>query len=157
MKAPVMHLIVALVWLFLSGEATLGNFLFGIAAGFILLVVFQRVLQCESYIRRTCNCVIFVCRLLLDIFRSNIRITRLILSKQAASLGGRFAYYDVNDLTQTEIILISMSLSLTPGTTVAEHTAEGQLVLHTFPALSDEEVKSMVDRTVKQAILAFTR
>jgi multicomponent Na+:H+ antiporter subunit E len=157
MKAPVMHLLVALVWLFLSGSATLGSFLLGLAAGFVLLALFQRALRCESYIRRICSFVVFIARILVDIVRSNLRITSLIVSKKAGALTGRFAYYDVSDLTDSEIIIMAQCLSLTPGTTVAERNQRGQLVLHTFPALTDDELKVMVDRTVKRPLLAFTR
>lgn len=157
MRAPVMHLLVALVWLFLNGSATLGAFLLGLAAGFILLAVFQRALRCESYIRRIRFFFYFVARLFGEIILSNFRITQLILSKNASELTGRFAYYDVSDLTETEIMIMAQCLSLTPGTTVAEHNSQGQLVLHTFPALADEELKVIVDKTVKHPMLAFTR
>jgi len=157
MRAPVMHLLVALVWLFLNGSATLGSFLLGLAAGFILLAVFQRALRCESYIRRIRFFCSFVVRLLREIILSNFRITQLILSKNASQLTGRFADYDVSDLTDIEILIMAQCLSLTPGTTVAEHNDQGQLVLHTFPALADEDLKAIVDKTVKQPMLAFTR
>lgn len=157
MKAAVMHLLVALVWLFLNGSGTLGAFLVGLAAGFLLLALFRRALRCESYVRRIGAFVVFLFRLLVDIIHSNLRIARLVLSPQAGTIPGRFVCYDVRDLTKIEIILMSQCLSLTPGTTVAELDARGQLVLHTFPALSDEELKDMVDRTVRQPLLAFTR
>jgi len=157
MKAPVMHLLVALVWLFLNGSATLGAFLLGIAAGFILLALFQRALRCENYIRRVCRAGIFLGRVLFEIIRSNYRLTLLILGPKAGEITGRFAYYDVADLTRLEIIILAQCLSLTPGTTVAEHNDQNQLVLHTFPALSDEELKTEVDTTLKGPLLAFTR
>jgi len=157
MKAPVMHLLVALVWLFLNGSATLGAFLLGLAAGFILLALFQRALRCENYIRRLCRAAIFVGLMLREIIRSNNRLTAIILGPDAGNITGRFAYYDVSDLTPLEIIIISQCLSLTPGTTVAEHNEKNQLVLHTFPALSDEELTKEVDSTLKRPMLAFTR
>lgn len=157
MKAPVMHLLVALVWLFLSEATTLGAFLLGLLAGFFLLAVFQRALGCESYIRRIVCFTLFMLRLLAAIFLSNLRISALILSRRAKELNGRFVYYDVRDLTETEIVIMAQCLSLTPGTTVAERNEQGQLVLHTFPALSDEELKDMIDHAVKAPLLAFTR
>jgi multisubunit Na+/H+ antiporter MnhE subunit len=157
MKAFGMHLLVALVWLFLNGAATLGAFLMGLIAGFALLALFRRALRCESYVRRVCGAGAFALRMLLEIARANLRLTLLILGRKAGAIEGRFAYYDVTDLTPTETIIVAQCLSLTPGTTVAEYNAKGQLVLHTFPALSDEELKKEIDKTFKEPLLAFTR
>lgn len=157
MKAFGMHLLVALVWLFLNGAATLSAFLMGLIAGFALLALFRRALRCECYVRRVCGAGAFALRMLLEIARANLRLTLLILGRKAGAVEGRFAYYDVADLTPMEIIIVAQCLSLTPGTTVAERNAKGQLVLHTFPALSDEELKKEIDKTFKEPLLAFTR
>lgn len=157
MKAMAMHLLVALVWLFLSGNTTLGGFIMGMLAGFVLLATFKRALKCETYVRRVRGCVIFVLYFILDVFKTNFELACLTLSKGASSTKGKFLSYDVSDLNRFETLILAQCLSMTPGTMVAELTDDAKLILHAFPATSEEALKVQIDTTLKRHLLAFTR
>ena len=157
MKAMAMHLLVALVWLFLSGNTTLGGFIMGMLAGFVLLATFKRALKCETYVRRLWAGGIFVLHFLKDVCTTNFKLVCLTLSPSASSAKGKFVTYDVSDLSRLETVILAQCLSMTPGTMVAELTDESKLVLHTFPATSEEELKVQIDTSLKRHLLAFTR
>lgn len=53
MIAPTLNLALALLWLFLNPQTTLGTFLVGYGLGFSLLCLFRKVLPGDAYIRRT--------------------------------------------------------------------------------------------------------
>lgn len=154
----VAHLLVALVWLFLSGNTTFGNFLVAWIATFGMLALFQKVLGCQDYVRRMKSFVRFSGRLLVDIVRSNIRIMKVALERDARKVRGCYVDYDVSGLTDFEILLLSQCVGLSPGTMVAEHKeSERKLVIHAYPAAPDEEVQQKIDSSLKEGIQSFTR
>lgn len=158
MKALIMHLLVAFVWLFLSGNTTLGGFLGGLIAGFLLLALFQRALQAQDYVRRVIAFARFTVLFLKEIVISNIRIAQVALHPNARRIHGEFMAYNVEDLTKFETLLLCYCVSLTPGTTVAgKSDDERAIVLHAFASGPPEEICEHIDRTLRKYILAFTR
>jgi len=158
MKAPIMHLLIAFVWLFLSGNTSLGGFFSGLIAGFLLLALFQRALETQDYVRRVVAFGRFTLLFLREVVVSNIRIARLALYPKVGSIRGEFMAYNVEDLTKLEILLLCYCVSLTPGTTVAGKSAdERSIVLHAFASGTPEEISEHIDQTLRKYILAFTR
>ncbi len=159
MKHPfLVHMLVALVWLFLSGTTTLGNFFLAIALTFLLLALFQKPLHCRDYVRRVCAFCVFVARLIFAIIGSNLRIMRVVMWRNASAIEGAFTTYDVSDLTDFEVLLLSVCVGLSPGTIVADRSEDGkELVLHVFAVGSSAEIRATIDVTLKSGILSFTR
>lgn len=159
MKNPfIVHMLVALVWLFLSGNTSLGNFFLAIVLTFILLALFRKPLHCEHYIRRSLAFGAFLRALIFDIVASNLRITRVVLQRDAARIEGSFVHYNVGGLTEFEVLILSLCIGLSPGTMVADRSDDrSELILHVFAAGSDEEIRRKLDSTLKKDILSFTR
>jgi len=153
-----MHLGIALVWMFLSGNTTLGGLIAGLLGGFVMMNVFQSALGCGNYIRRVWAAGIFLGRFLLMIAASNLRIARAVLRKDAGAIRGEFLSYSVADLTPFETLLLCQCIGLTPGTIVAELSADKTtLVLHAFASGTPDEIRHSLDEELKHGILAFTR
>ncbi len=159
MNNPFMlHLLVALVWLFLSGNTTLGNFFVALTATFALLALFQKPLGCQSYVRRVKGFATFLVRFAWDVMLSNIRLMRIALRRDAGSIRGHFIHYDVAGLTDFEVLLIAQCIGLSPGTMAADRTADGRhLAVHVFGLDEPEAVSRKLDAGLKNRILAFTR
>ncbi len=158
MKALIMHLLIAFVWLFLSGNTSLGGFISGLIAGFLLLALFQRALQAQDYVRRLLAFARFAVLFLREVVISNLRIASTALHPQVRRIRGEFMAYNVEDLTKFEILLLCYCLSLTPGTTVAGKSVdERAIVLHAFASGTPQEISEHIDRTLRKYILAFTR
>lgn len=159
MKHPfLMHIAVALVWMFLSGNTTLGNFFLALGLTFLLLALFRRPLGCEDYIRRATSLGSFILRLVADIVMSNLRIMRVALRRNAGSIEGFYMAYDVTGLSDFEVLLLSVCVGLSPGTMVADRSADGrELILHVFAAGSAGEIVGKLDAGLKSGILSFTR
>lgn len=152
------HLLIALVWMFLSGNTTLGGLALGLAAGFALMALFQNALGCESYVRRLVAALRFTVHFLMQVIYSNLRIARAVLRKDAGSLRGEFLTYSVEGLTDLELLLLCQCISLTPGTIVAEKSADGrELILHAFASGEPDEIRHSLDEELKRPILSFTR
>jgi multicomponent Na+:H+ antiporter subunit E len=153
----VLHLFIALVWFFLSGNQTVANFLVAFLCTFALMALFRKAIDCEGYIRRTVAFYRFIVHFILDIIASNLRIMRVAISREAGRRHGRFIEYDVAGLTDLEVLLISQCIGLSPGTMVAERVGGERLVIHTFATGEPHEVRASLDRTLKSGILGFTR
>lgn len=154
----IMHLLVALVWLFVSGNITLAGFFVAFIATFLLLSLFRKAIGCEDYVRRVKAFLWFTVRFVQDVIASNIRIMRVALRRDAGEIDGRYVNYNVEGLTEFEILLISQCIGLSPGTMVAEMHEDGKhLILHAFPASTAGDIQQKLDSTLKRGILSFTR
>lgn len=154
----IMHLLIALVWLFLSGNVSFGNFIVSLGVTFALLALFQKALGCESYVRRVKALVRFLILFVHSVILSNLHIMRIALRQDAAKVQGYFLSYDVTGLTDFEVLLISQCIGLSPGTMAAERSKDGHiLILHIFGSDDPQAVREKIDETLKIRILAFTR
>lgn len=158
MTTLLLHLLVALVWLFLSGNVTFGNFIVALIVTFALLALFQKALGCENYIKRVVAVGRFLAHFAGDVLLSNLRLMRIVLRRDAAQMRGHFVHYDVQGLTNFEVLLLAQCIGLSPGTMAADRTGDGRyLVLHIFGMEEPEVVCRKMDATLKARILAFTR
>lgn len=152
------HFLIALVWMFLSGNTTLGGLALGLAAGFALMALFQNALGCQSYIRRLIAAMAFLAHFLQQVISSNLRIARTVLRRDAGELKGEFLAYSIEGLTEIELLLLCQCISLTPGTIVAEKSTDGrELILHAFASGGPDQIRKSIDEGLKHRILSFTR
>lgn len=157
MMSLFMHLLVASVWTFLQGNTTLGGFFIGGVAGFLLLWCFQKTLKCEGYVRRVLAVIRFTWFFLGSVLVSNWRMVCLSISPRVGERQGSFSRYDTKDLSSVEMVLLAYFINLTPGTTVADRCSDGYFILHTFPSVSEEQLKKEINTTLREPLLAFTR
>jgi multicomponent Na+:H+ antiporter subunit E len=152
------HFLIALVWMFLSGNTTLGGLAIGLVAGFLLMAFFRQALGCQDYVRRVTAVLAFLKIFLQQVVSSNLRLVSAVLSPNAPSLRGRFISYSVEGLTEMEILLLCQCISLTPGTIVTELRKDGgELILHAFAVGEPDAIRQSLDEGLKHPILAFTR
>jgi multisubunit Na+/H+ antiporter MnhE subunit len=158
MKPIALNLVIAGIWLFLSRQPSLAVFAVGFFVGFAVIALFRHVIDDEGYVRR---CVAFV-RFLLIFIReflvANFTVAWTVLFTRKDALYPNFLTYDVSGLTRIEILLLSYSLSLTPGTTTVQIEGDfNTLILHVLNADQPDKVRASIDRRLKSAILKFTR
>lgn len=154
----VMHLLVALVWLFLSGNTTTGNFFVALVGTYGLLALFRKAIGCEEYVVRVRAFILFIYRFTCEVIRANLHIMRVALTPGAGKIPGDFVHYNIADMTDFEVLLLSYCISLSPGTMVADRNDDATiLVLHAFACGGPDEVRALIDRTLRDNILAFTR
>ena len=152
------HILIALVWMFLSGNTTLGGLVAGLLGGFASMALFQNALNCRNYIRRALAACVYLGRFLGQIAASNLRIARAVLRKDAGTLRGEFLTYPIEGLTRFETLVLCQCIGLTPGTIVADRNPDGSaLVLHAFASGTPDEIRRSLDENLKDGILAFTR
>jgi multicomponent Na+:H+ antiporter subunit E len=158
MTSFVLNILVAVIWLLLQTEASLVVFATGWLAGFVLIALFQPILGQNGYVRRTLGMLRYVVVFGRAFLVSCWQLVVVSLFRRVESLQPRVITYDVRGLTAFEILLLSHSISLTPGTTTIDVAANGShLLLHVLDAPDPEAVRNDIDRTLRCGILAFTR
>lgn len=148
---------IALIWLFLARGA-IPSFLFGWMAGFGLLAAFPEVFGSHEYVRRKIAFARFVIVFLREFLMANVHLSWAIIVRSRNKMHPNFITYDVEGLSKLELFILAQCISLTPGTTSVEVCEDQKkLVLHAFDADEPQRVRDQLDKTLKQAILAFTR
>jgi len=158
MNSLVLNLVVAVIWLLLSSQPSLRAFIIGLLLGFGLLTLFQRVLGSENYVRRTLALFRFFLVFLREFLLANYVVAKSILFESRDQLCPNFVVLDVAGMRPFEIVLLSYCITLTPGTTSVEMDDAFQtLIVHALDAKDPRAVCDSINRTLRAAILSFTR
>jgi multisubunit Na+/H+ antiporter MnhE subunit len=158
MRSLLLNLLVAVIWLLLQSEPSIFAFLVGFALGFGLLALFKPVLASADYVRRMLAGLAFVALFLKEFLRACWQLIRLTLFTPTSRLRPDFVIYDVSGMTRVEILLLSHTVSLTPGTNTVDISHDfKRLYLHVLDCPDPAEVRRSIDETLKRGILAFTR
>lgn len=158
MKAFVLNLLVAAIWLLLWADPTLLVFAAGWVLGFVLIALFRPILDSEAYVRRTLALARYLAVFAGSFLVSCWQVFVIALTRPRGHLHPRVITYDVRGLSTFEILLLSHSISLTPGTTTIDIAPDrSHLLLHVLDAADPEAVRVGIDRSLRRAILAFTR
>ena len=158
MKSVAINLAVSIIWMLLQGETTFVTFLAGWLVGFALIALFRPILGSGDYVRRALGFARFLVVFTRAFIVSCWQLVVVSVFRRTCHLQPRVITYDVRGLSLTEILLLSHSISLTPGTTTIDVPPErDHLVLHVLDAPDPEALRDQIDRTLRRAILAFTR
>jgi multicomponent Na+:H+ antiporter subunit E len=110
-----LNLVLALVWMLLTGGFTLGNLLIGFAVGYGGLVLARPFVGSGRYVRSVQGSTKLVVVFLSELVLANILLARDILRPVPPFRPG-FLAFDVRDLTPVQTVLLANMISLTPGT-----------------------------------------
>jgi multicomponent Na+:H+ antiporter subunit E len=158
MKPFGMNLLIAVIWLLLSQEPSPVDFAFGFAVGFGLLLLFRPVLRSEAYVRRSLAFVRFLTVFLHQFVIANVKVAYAVLFRSRESLHPNFVTYDTSSLKPHEILILSYCITLTPGTTTVDIAEDFDiLIFHALDADDPDQIRASIDRTLKTAIISFTR
>ncbi len=142
---PLLSLALLFVWLLLNGFS-LGHLLLGAAVALVAGWALGAVEPTGPRIRRWDSLVRLVVIVSIDIVRSNIAVSRLILG------GGRgrdrrsgFVELPLRMQDPAPLALLAMIVTATPGTAWVEHDPDRKiLLLHVFDFLDEEEWRHLI-------------
>lgn len=110
-----MNLLLSFIWVALTGSMYYSNFLFGYLLGFFILWVMNKNEEDSRYFNRVPKIIGFVFYFLYEMIVANLQVAYDVITPKYFFKPGivRFPLKATSDL---EINLISMFISLTPGT-----------------------------------------
>lgn len=158
MRTFSLHLFLAATWLLLSPQRRLLDLFIGIALAFLLLMLFQRVLRCEEYVRRTLAWIRFLSSFFRAFIGANLAVAGIILFRNPADLQPGFIRFPTEGMSAWELVLLSHCISLTPGTTTVEILDEGKsLRIHALEAEHPDGVRAEIDQLLRRPLLQASR
>jgi multisubunit Na+/H+ antiporter MnhE subunit len=158
MKVLIIHVLMGVTWLFLSQGRTTFDLFFGLVIGFGILYVFQSVLSTQTYVKRVLNFFRWFAIFLREFILSNLNVAYIILFRSNASIEPGFIEMDISDMSYEEAILLSQTITLTPGTCTTElDFEEGTMLVHILDAADPNEVAKSIRKNLRQPMLDFTR
>ena len=110
-----MNLLLSFIWVVLTGSMSYFDFLFGFLLGFLILWIMNKNEEDHRYFNRVPKIIAFIFYFLKEMIKANIQVAYDVITPKYFFKPGivRFPLKATSDL---EINLISMFISLTPGT-----------------------------------------
>jgi multicomponent Na+:H+ antiporter subunit E len=147
-----------MIWLFLSPTRDLPRLMIGLLVGWLLLTAFRPLLPKDSYMKGLNAFIAWCWAFLKALVLSQIRVSMIVLSPRTHPIHPGFVEFPLGDLKDPEIILLSHSISLTPGTTSVEVDKERQILLvHALEASDPAGTIRDIEEDLLKPMLAFTR
>ncbi|WP_206540559.1 Na+/H+ antiporter subunit E [Mesobacillus campisalis] len=144
------NLLIATLWMFLQDDWSVLTFISGYLVGIIVLFVIRRFLPEKFYLTTVLNIFQLFLVFIQELFSSSILVIRQVTRPRINITPGIFTLE--TDLEgDLEITLVSLLLSLTPGSVVVEVAPDGKtLFIHAMDIPeSSESVKKSVQRFEK--------
>ena len=102
----VLNIILAIIWMFLSGSYTFNNFLLGFLIGIGLVYLFKKVLPGSFYLKRVYKVIKLIVVFFIELMKANIDVSKIVLQPRLKNQPGFFIYH--TDLKHDwKIVLLS--------------------------------------------------
>lgn len=138
------NVLLALVWLALSGTLTWQNFLLGFVLGYIILWLNQRVQGRRNYARKTVVLVRFALFYLWELVQANLRAALSVL-RPIRYLSPAVVAVPLNVRSDNEITVLATLITLTPGTLTLDVSDDRKtLYVHTVEMDDPESFRTMI-------------
>ncbi|TRL64574.1 Na+/H+ antiporter subunit E [Staphylococcus hominis] len=150
----VLNIILAIIWMFLSGSYTFNNFLLGFLIGIGLVYLFKKVLPGSLYLKRVYKVIKLIVVFFIELMKANIDVSKIVLQPRLKNQPGFFIYH--TDLKHDwQIVLLSNLITLTPGTVVLGISDDRtKIYIHSIDFSTKEEevesIKSSLEKVVRE-------
>lgn len=150
-------LILALVWVAISGSYSIPNSVFGFAIGWIVLFLVRDQLQTTRAVVRPVALLLLIGLFVKELLLSAFRVARLVLSPRMDIKPGIFAYPLKVD-RDFEITLLANLITLTPGTLSVDVSDDRRtLFVHGMDCSDPEQARRDISQGFERRILEAFR
>jgi multicomponent Na+:H+ antiporter subunit E len=139
MSALVWNLILAFVWVAMTGHLTPVNLFTGFLLGYVVLLFSHRVVARSSYYRKIFDLAGFLLFFLWEMILANLRVAHDVITPTLYTRPGIVAV-PLDAHTDDEITLLANVISLTPGT-LSLDVSDDRKVLYIHAMFIDDEQK----------------
>ena len=139
MSALVWNLILAFVWVAMTGNLTPVNLFAGFLLGYVVLLFSHRVVARSSYYRKIFDLAGFLLFFLWEMILANLRVAHDVITPTLYTRPGIVAI-PLEAHTDDEITLLANVISLTPGT-LSLDVSDDRKVLYIHAMFIEDEQK----------------
>lgn len=156
MKPFVWNLVLAVIWVALSGMFSPAGFLVGLIVGYVVIAVAGPAVGVGGYGRRVVRTVSFLLFYLGDLLLSNLRVAMDVMRPRMRSRPA-FVAIPVQDLNRNQITLLANLITMTPGTLSIDVSGDqSTLYIHAMfvddPDAVRDSIRTGLVRRVKEVI-----
>lgn len=151
-KQFLMNLLLSFIWVALTGSMYYSNFLFGYLLGFVLLWIMNRNEVDKRYFYRMPKIIGFAFYFLYEMMMANLQVAYDVITPKYFFKPGivRFPLKATSDL---EINILSMFISLTPGTILLDVSEDKRsIVIHVMYLDSKEKFISRMRKSERKIL-----
>lgn len=152
---PILTLAVAVVWILLVNEISVGVVLLGLVLGILIPIFTSPYWPGRPRIRRPFAILGYLGIVVWDIVVSNVQVAYLVLFRKGSSLRSRFVTVPLDLKTPEAITVLVGTITMTPGTVSADLSACGRsLLVHCLetddPEATVAQIKHRYERRLKE-------
>jgi len=137
-KQFLMNLLLSFIWVALTGSMYYTNFLFGYMIGFGILWLMNRNEADRGYFSKVPRIISFIFYFLYEMIKANVQVAYDVMTPKYFMRPG-IVKYPMNAQTELEINLLSMVISLTPGTLILDISEDKKTMYIHVMYLQDPE------------------
>jgi multicomponent Na+:H+ antiporter subunit E len=135
----ILNLFLALIWAALLGSFSPTNMLAGFLIGFLVLFLSRRALPSSNYFNKVFQAIGFALFFIWELLIASLRVAIDVLSPRP-QMHPRVISFHIKAHTQVEIMLLSILLTLTPGSLSLDISSDQKvLYVHAIYAEDAEE------------------
>jgi multicomponent Na+:H+ antiporter subunit E len=138
MNGLFLNVMLALVWLAITGDVSVGNFAVGFGFGLLILFSTRRVVGQPTYTHKVWRVLTLVLFFVRELVKANLRVAYDVLTPGFQLRPGVVAL-PLDARTDAEITLLANMITLTPGTLSLDISADRR-VLYLHVMYLDEDV-----------------
>lgn len=151
------NLIIAFSWMFLKNEWAFADFFVGYFWGLVIIFTMRRFIPGRFYFERVLAAGKLLFLFLRELILANVQVIRDILRPKLTIEPGIFAM-PTELKSEWEITLLSLLISLTPGTLVMDISDDNKvLYIHAMNIPDSDQAVAEIKNTFEKAIMEVTR
>jgi len=151
------NLLLALIWVAMSGHFDAANLLLGFGFGYVVLYLLQRVVGRSAYFTKSVLLVRFVGFYALEVVRTNVRVAVDVVTPTSLAKPGIVAV-PLDARTDVEITLLANLITMTPGS-LSIDVADDRSVIYVHSMFLDdpEELRRTIKDDLERRVLELLR
>ena len=151
-----LNLVLALVWMAMTGNFDVVNLALGFAFGYVVLFLLQRAIGRSRYFSKSVGLVRFVAFYVIDVVRANIRVAFDVVTPASRAHPGIVAV-PLDARTDVEIAVLANLITMTPGSLAVDMSDDRSVIyVHSMfaedPDALAREIKDDLERRVLELL-----
>lgn len=146
MKPFLWNLVLAVIWVALTGTFSAGSFVAGLIVGYVVLVVAGPTVGAGGYGLRVVKTVSFLAFYLWELLQSNARVALDVMRPRMRARPA-FVAIPVQSLSESQITLLANLITMTPGTLSIDVSSDhSTLYIHAMFVDDPDDVRTSIER-----------
>lgn len=151
------NIILALIWIAVSGDLSGSNLLAGFAFGYLILgLSLRRIPEVSAYLRRIPNLFAFALYFLAELIRANLKVAWDVVTPTDYMRPAVIAF-PLEAKTDIEVVILGNLISLTPGSLTLDVSSDRKVIYVHLMYFSDSQSELAQFKAFEKRVLRILR